>query len=145
MSINANLNAGATFTVPGGYPIRLLSAWDSMLTGVIPQTVASVSAVVQTELGTASAHLAIYTMPATVGAADGAAVAQTDLTGLTSVAQTITVTVPTTVTPACYVVRLWVDAVTGSNAETVSRDGVTAVANEPRVPVAVKVTSMTVA
>lgn len=139
-----NLNAGATFTVPSGYPIRLLPAWDTMLSGVIPKSVAAVSATLQTESGTARAHLAIYTMPTTVNGSDQALVAQTDLAGLTSVAQTMTVTIPTTVAPACYIVRLWVDSITGSAADTVSRDGVTAVANEPKIPVAVKVTAVTV-
>lgn len=144
MALQMNLSAGGVYTVPRGYPVRLLPAWESMMSGVVPKYTSAVSAIVQTESGTAIAHLALYTMPTTSGGVDQALVAQTDVTGLTSTAQTITVSVPASAAPACYVVRLWVSSIAGTNAETVSRDGAAVVANEPRVPVAVKVTSMSV-
>lgn len=143
MAINMNLSANSVYTVPGGYPVRLLPAWDSMLSGVAPKTATSVSATVATESGTANAYLALYTMPTTSGGNDGAQVAIASIIGLTATAQTMTVSVPSGA-PTCYVVRIWVDTITGSNADTISRDGSTATSAEPRIPVAVKVSSVSV-
>lgn len=138
-----NLNPGGLFSVPGGFPLRLLAARDAMLSGVITSAVSSVSATVQTESGTANAYLALYTMPTTSNGSDNAQVAVTTVSGLTSTAQTMTVAVPSNA-QACYVVRLWVDTVTGSTADTISRDGSTATTAEPTIPGAVKVTSVSV-
>ncbi len=142
------MNSAGVLCPPGGYPVRLLAARDNTLQGVISRWVATVSATVATEKGTANAHMALYTMPTASGGGDGALIAgtQVDYVGLTSVSQMLTVTVPTSgVAPACYVVRLWVDSINGANPDTVSRDGLTAVANEPTVPVAMVVSSLSVA
>lgn len=139
------LAANGNMLVANGYPVRLLPALESMMQGVIPKGIASVSAVVATESGTANAHIGLFAMPTTSGGNDNAVIAQTDILGLTSSQQTMTVAIPTTALPACYVVRVWVDSITGSNAETIKRDGSTATNLEPNVPVAVVVSSVTVA
>lgn len=140
-----NLNSGGSFSVPRGYPVRLFAAGESMLTGVIPRGITSVTATLATEIGQANAHIGLFTMPSSSGGSDLAPVVQTDLTGLTTKAgQTISVAVPTTVAPACYVVKLWVDGITGTATDTISRDGVTLVANEPAVPTGVLVSSIVV-
>jgi len=146
MPIAANLNSAGVLVPPEGFPVRLLAARHTTLEGIISQWVASVSATVKTEKGTANAYMALFTMPTTSGGQDGAEVTGTRVTvaGLTTVAQTLTVTVPKTVAPAAYTVRLCVDSITGANADTISRDGSTATAYEPTIPVAVVVTSMTV-
>lgn len=140
-----NLNAGNLMAVPGGYPIRLLTAIDAFLSGVVPKAAVSVTAIVQPEFGSANVHLALYAMPSTTTGSDGAQVARTDVVGATSTTPTtVVVTAPTGVLPAPYVVRLWVDGVTGTSQDTVSRDGTTAVAVEPRIPAAVRVLSVIV-
>lgn len=143
--INMNLNSAGYFSTPAGYPVRLSKATDTMLSGVLPNTYTTVSAVIQTEKGTANAHLALYTMPTTSGGNDGALVVQSDLVGLSTSQQTLTVTAPTSGLPTTYVVRLWVDSIAGSNPETISRDGTTAASALPSVPTGVKVASVTVA
>ncbi len=140
--LNLNLNAAGTFSVCGGYPFRLLPAGDYVASGVIDKTVSSVSAIVQTEAGSANVHLGLFTMPATSTDGDNASLVQTDAV-VTGTPQTVTVTVPTAA-PACYVVRLWVDSITGATADTISRDGSTAASLEPLIPVAVSVSSVTV-
>lgn len=151
--VNGNLNAAGSFSLPGGYNFRLSQAGAGMVQGIVPASVASVSAVLACEKGTCNAHLALYTMPnatpvngaASTLSADGALVVQTDLTGLGTTQQTITVTAPTGVQPVPYIVRLWIDSVSGFNAETISRDGSTLAANLPSIPTGVLVYSMTVA
>jgi hypothetical protein len=145
MALLMNLNAGGSFSVPRGFPVRLVSTGERTLSGVIPRGAAGVTATLATELGTANAHLALYTMPSASGGPDLAPVVQTDLVGLTTkVGQTISVAVPTTAAPVCYVARLWIDAVAGSQADTISRDGVTVVAKEPAIPTGVLVASIAV-
>ena len=126
--MNASLSGNAWFSVPGGYPFRFWAGTDTLATGFIPKWVTSISATLQTELGTCNAHLALYTPPTTSGGNDGALVfypaatanaaalpAQTDLIGLSTTAQTITLAIPsgTTIQPQTYVVRLWVDGIVG--------------------------------
>ena len=141
-----NLNPGGRFSVPGGYPVRLLFARDVFLSGVVPKGTTSVTATLQTESGKANAHLGVFYMPSSVGGTDGAPISQVDITGLTSTSTSFSISMPdpTANAPSCYVVRLWVDSITGSAPETISRDGTTAAASLPSVPVAVKVTSVTV-
>lgn len=143
--IQMNLNAGNMMAVPGGYPLRVLPAVDSFLSGVVPKVATAVTAVVQPELGAANVHLALYAMPITSGGGDNGQVARTDLTGVTSTTPTtISVSVPSGVVPVPYIVRLWVDGITGANQDTISRDGVTAASVEPKIPAALKVFSVSV-
>lgn len=144
MAIAVNLNAGGTFSAPRGYPVRLVRGGETIMSGVIPRGVASVTATLATEVGTASAHLALYAMPSVSGGPDLAPVAQVDLILTTKAGQSLTVTVPSGLAPAAYVVRLWVDAISGSIADTIGRDGSTPVASEPRVPTGVLVSSISV-
>jgi hypothetical protein len=145
MHMHMGLNAGGMMAVPGGYPLRLLPALDSMLSGVIPPTALGVTAVVKPELAAANVHLALYAMPTASGGGDQALVAQADALGITSAAQsTIAISVPMGTLPTPYVVRLWVDGITGANADTISRDGSTAPANEPAIPSGVLVYSVSV-
>lgn len=145
--IAMNLNSAASFGVPRGFPLRLFAAGDSVAVGVIPPWVASVTAMLATELGAANAHLALCTMPATAGGSDLAVVAQSDLVGLTTkTGQTIAVTVPVGALPCCYVVRLWVDGITSRGSDVIARDGgATPLANQPAIPVGVLVASVVVA
>lgn len=146
MALSMNLNPGGSFSVPGGFPVRLSAAGETGLVGVIPRGVTSVVAALATEQSTANAHLALFTMPLASGGQDLAPIAQTDLVGLTTKAgQTITVSIPATATPVCYVVRLWVDSIAGANADTIKRDGSTAPASEPAISTGVLVSSVVVA
>lgn len=142
-----NLNSAASFGVPRGFPLRLFAAGDSVASGVIPPWVASVTATLAAEMGTANAHLALCTMPTAAGGSDLAVVAQSDLVGLTTkTGQTITVAVPAGALPSCYVVRLWVDGITSRSADAIARDGgATLLANQPPIPVGVLVASVVVA
>lgn len=146
MAATMNLTGNGLMAVVGGYPQRLLSAWDSIESGVIPKLTGTVTAIVTAESGTADVHLGLFRMPTSSGGGDNALVVQSDALGVRNTATTLTVTVPdqTLAAPACYVVRLWCDNVTGSSAETVSRDGTTAAANLPRVPTGVSVASISV-
>lgn len=145
MALNMALTGNGYFAVVGGWPARLLAARETMLSGVVPKLTLTVSANVYTEAGTANVNLGLYTMPTTSGGQDGALVTSTTVSA-TTLPQTVTLTVPdqTAASPLCYVVRLWVDSITGSSEDTVSRDGSTAVASEPYVPVAVVVSSVSV-
>lgn len=130
-----------------------------MAEGVVPKHVTSVTAGVYTETGTADVHLAIYAAPSTVGGADGELIVtrdvdddslitksyQEDAAAIGSEAQTLTLTMPIDRAPAVYIVRLWVDAVTGQTLETEDRDADSDETDEPPLPSGVVVTSMVVA
>lgn len=111
--INLNLTGNGYFAPPGGYPFRLVDSGDVLASGVVRKGVVSVSAVLRTESGLADAHLALYEPPATLNADDGALVDQEDITGLGTTAQTLTIAIPTSTVAQLYVVRLWVDGITG--------------------------------
>lgn len=146
--IAMNLNSAASFGVPRGFPLRLVASNDSVLSGVIPPGVASVTTTLATETGTANAHLALCTMPTSATSATGsdlAVVVQADLLGVTTKAgQSLTVVVPLAALPCCYVVRCWVDGITGKVADTISRDAVTTTTSEPQIPTGVIVASIVV-
>lgn len=143
--IAMNLNSAASFGVPRGFPLRLVASNDSVLSGVIPPGVASVTATLATETGTANAHLALCTMPTSATGSDLAVVVQADLLGVTTKAgQSLTVVVPLAALPCCYVVRCWVDGITGKVADTISRDAVTTTTSEPQIPTGVIVASIVV-
>ena len=146
MSATMNLTGNAYYSVAGGFPFRLISSGDSLLSGVVPKLTSTVVASVQAESGTADVHMGIFTMPMTSGGNDNAIVLQVDSIGVDVNGETLTLTVPdqTTSAPTCYVLRLWCDNVSGSSAETVSRDGPTSVANLPRIPTGVLVNSVQV-
>jgi hypothetical protein len=118
-----------------------------MAEGVLPPTVTSVTAKLKTEQGTASAHMAIYTMPTTTTAQqDNASVEQEELTGIGVTESTLTLTCPTDVIPTPYVLRLWVDNLTGLESETTDRDidSPTSTTDEAPIPTGVSITSITV-
>ena len=58
---------------------------------------------------------------------------------------TLTVTIPTTVAPAEYVVRVWYDNATGGTTDTTVRDAaITDVAKQVKLPYGVSVTSFSI-
>ncbi|HJU21570.1 MAG TPA: hypothetical protein VJ891_03605, partial [Casimicrobiaceae bacterium] len=119
MAYNVNLCPNGYLTPPAGYPIRLWLGGELMLSGVVPKGAASISVTAKCEMGTANAHLAIFTAPTTSGGNDNGLVAEVDAS-LNASSQTMTLTIPSSsstppVAPATYVVRFWVDTITGSS------------------------------
>lgn len=114
--MNANLCGNGYLSPAGGFPFRLTPQADGFLQGVLPKGTTQVNAVLAMEAGSCNAHLAIYATPTTTQplGSDGALALQVDLTGIRTQAQTLTLNVPTTGIPATYVVRLWIDSVTGT-------------------------------
>lgn len=110
MPMGLNYVSNARFAVAGGFPIVLGFAAETMLDGVIPAEVASVSAtlVAASASAPATVHLALFDTPATVGGDDGTEVARTSAT-VTTTAQTLTVSAPTDVSPTAYIVKLWTE------------------------------------
>jgi len=123
-----NLSGNGRYAVPGGLPATLSSVGESVAEGLLPKGAGGVSATLQAAVGvvpagdgsaapsgapsTATAYLALYAAPTTVGGADGLQVGDTSsITGLGATEQTLAVSVPdsTTTAPACYVWRLWVE------------------------------------
>src|SRR6185312_4932083 len=133
MSATMNLTGNAYYSVAGGFPFTLTAAGDSLLSGVVPKLTSTVVAIVQAEVGTADVHMGIFTMPTTSGGNDNALVLQVDSIGVGVSGATMTLAVPdqTAAAPTCYVLRLWFDNASGSDAETVSRDGSTAASSLP--------------
>lgn len=157
-----NLSGNDAFAPAGGYPFRLWQGGQTIAEGVISRRVSSVSATVYAERGTADVHLALYEAPTTITNntpdADGALVvdldpddatvvlkayqAGADSVGLTET--TLTVEVPTNRARQTYVVRLWVDNITGRVADDEDRDADSSVTDEAEIPTGVYVTDMSV-
>lgn len=136
MAVVLNLTPNGALVPPLGFPIVLSRQNETVAEGVLAKYAASVTATVVNVQGVtpagsgtaptasnaataANVHLALFATPTTSGGADGAIVEQTDLVGLGAVEQTITVSVPESTAPATYIVRLWVDGLTGTNGVTV--------------------------
>jgi hypothetical protein len=88
-----------------------------MLSGFIPKGASSITVTAKCESGTANAHLAIFVAPTVSGGSDNGNVAQVDVV-LSASLQTITLTIPNAsstppVSLGTYVVRFWVDTITG--------------------------------
>ena len=117
MAYNLNLCPNGYFTPPAGFPIRLWVGGDTMLSGFIPKGASSIVVTAKCESGSANAHLAIFSAPTVSGGNDNGNVAQVDGV-LSASAQTLTISIPNAsstppVAPATYVVRFWVDTITG--------------------------------
>ena len=145
MAYNVNLCPNGYLTPPTGYPIRLWIGGDLMLSGFLPKGASSISVTAECETGIANAHLAIFTAPTTSGGNDNALVAEVDAV-MSATAQTMMLNIPNAsstppVQPVTYVVRFWVDTITGTTLGAV-RTGSGAA---DLVPTGVVVTSMMVA
>jgi hypothetical protein len=126
---------------PRGYPFTLSAQGEVFANGVIPKGLATVTATVKAVLGVTAGgagaatvanmflgapnvYCALFAAPSAVGGTDGAEVAGTrgTMLGLTAQAQTVTATVPSSnsTAPAVYILRLWVDGLTGTNGVQVS-------------------------
>lgn len=155
-----NLSGNDAFAPAGGYPFRLWEGGQTIAEGVISKRVASVSATVYAQRGTIDAHLALYEPPTTVTSnvpdADGALVVdldpddqtlilkayQADAEGVGLTETTLTVDVPTNRARQSYVVRLWVDNITGRIADEEDRDADSSVDDEATLPTGAYVTEM---
>lgn len=88
-----NLGPNARLWPAGGFPLRLWPGGDSVAIGAIPARYGTVTAEVRAERK-ADVHLALYRGPLLPDGADSLLVAQADLSGLTQLSQTLTVTAP---------------------------------------------------
>lgn len=144
--INCNLTSNGQFAPPGGYPFRLYVGQDTAQ-AFIPKHTVSVTAIIAPEY-VADVHMALFTPPATSGDGDGAPVEDTQvdvLAATPSSPATITVTIPTDVAPAEYIVRLWYDNALGGTPDTVTRDtSITDTTTQVKIPYGVSVTSFTI-
>lgn len=163
MAYRVNLTGNGMFAPAGGYPFRLWAGGQTMIEGVIPKSVATVTATVYAEQGTADAHLALYEAPTSITSnvldPDGALVVdldpddstlvikeyKSDAEGVGLTETTLSVDVPTNRAPATYIVRLWVDGITGRVADDTDRDDDGLTSDEPMIPTGVYVTDMRVA
>lgn len=155
MPVKVNLSGNGVLAPPGGYPLRLWSGGQTMIEGVVGKSVTSVSATLYTEAGTADIHLAIYSPPSTAGGADEGRVEDLDPDDATIVlkayqadaeevgqtATTLELDMPTNRTPQTYIVRLWVDNVTGRTEDDEDRDDDDLTSDEPLIPTGVIVTA----
>lgn len=141
--INANLSSNNYLAPPGGFPFKLYVG-NETVQAFIPKGTVSVVAVVQPDY-IADVHMALFAAPSTSGGNDGAPVSGTQVDALATRSAspaTLTLTIPTTVAPAEYVVRLWFDNAISGKSDTVARD--TAVTNtslQAKIPYGVSVTS----
>ncbi len=158
MALRLNLSGNALMAPAGGYPFRLWDGGQTIAEGVVPKDVTQATAVVYAEAGFADAHLAIYEMPSAVSGADGAKLVDRDpeddrvvvktyqadalATGQTET--TLTLNMPTNRAPSSYVLRLWVDNITGRVADDTDRDIDGATADETLLPTGLFVTEIRV-
>lgn len=126
--------------------------------GVVNKSVSKVSASLYVESGVCDAHLAIYAAPTTTGGSDGALLQdlddddativlktyQSDAVGVGLVEKTLELDMPTNRQPSTYIVRLWVDNLTGQTTETTDRDADSSTSDEPAIPAGVQVTKIVV-
>lgn len=140
--INCNLTSNNYCAPPGGFPFRLYRGQETAQV-FIPKGTVTVVAVVKPDY-LADLHMALYTAPTTSNGSDGVIISGTQVDSLSvraSSPATLTVTVPTTVAPAEYVVRLWYDNASGAP-DTVTRDvAVTDTTKQTKIPYGVSVTS----
>ena len=141
MALNLALSGNGKFSVVGGYPIALSSPRQTITEGILPLWATSVTATFKAVSGvtpggdgeepgtntltSADVHMAIYAMPTTSGADDGAPVAldtdgtifQVDSLGVlnSSTSLTLTILSGANIDPVPHVFRLWVDGLSGTN------------------------------
>jgi hypothetical protein len=141
MVLALNLAGNGYLTPPGGYPFVLWAGGQTFANGAIPKGASSITATVianggvtptgsgsapaNANKGAPNAYLALFAMPTSSGGADGAEVAGTRVTviGMSALqSSTLTCTVPSTssAAPACYIARLWVDGLSGTNGVKIS-------------------------
>lgn len=144
--INCNLTSNNYFAPPGGYPFRLYRG-NEIAQGFVPKGTVTVVAVLKPDY-VADLHMALFTAPTTSSGSDGAPISGTQVDSLAVSASqpaTLTVTIPTTVAPAEYIVRLWYDnAISGTTDTTVRDVAVTDVTKQVKLPFGVSVTSFSI-
>ena len=158
MPLRFNLTGNGQLAPAGGYPVRLWEGAETMIEGVIGPSANKVEASVYAEAGTVDAHLALYLAPTTVAGADGGRVEdldpddatlivkayQDDATAIGQTETALLVEVPTNRVRQSYVVRLWVDNITGRVADEDDRDADSSVADETQLPTGAILTSVVV-
>lgn len=158
MPARLNLSGNGVFAPAGGYPLRLWVGGQLMAEGVISKAVTQVTATVYAEAGIADAHLAIYAPPSTSGGADEGRIEDLDPDDATVILKayqedalavgqtetTLTIDMPTNRAPQTYVVRLWVDNLTGLVEDDIDRDADSLTSDETLLPTGVIVTAMAV-
>lgn len=144
--INCNLSSNGYLASPYGFPFRL-DVSNSTAQGFIPKGTTTVVAILKPDY-VADVHMALYTAPTTSGGNDGALVSgtQVDSTSVRSSSPaTLTVTVPTTVATAEYIVRVWYDNALGGQSDTIVRDtSITDTSVQSKIPYGVSVTSWSI-
>lgn len=144
--VNCNLSQNAYLAPPGGFPFRLYVG-NETAQAIVPLGTVTVTAVVKPEY-IADVHMALYTMPATSGGSDGALVANTQVDSLAvraSSPATLTVTIPTSVLPATYIVRVWYSNSLSGQFDTIVRDtSITDTTKQTKIPFGVNVTSWSI-
>jgi len=141
--INCNLTSNNYLAPPSGFPFRLYKGQETAQ-AFIPKGTVTVVATLKPDY-VADVHMALFAAPSITNSSDGAPISgtQVDSTAVTSSSPaTLTVTIPTTVAPAEYVVRVWFDNAIGGTTDTTVRDtAVTDVTKQVKLPYGVSVTS----
>lgn len=141
--INCNLTSNNYLAPPSGFPFRLYKGQETAQ-AFIPKGTVTVVATIKPDY-IADVHMALFAAPSSTTGSDGAPVSgtQVDSTAVSaSLPVTLTVTIPTTVAPAEYVVRVWFDNAIGGTTDTTVRDAaITDVAKQVKLPYGVSVTS----
>jgi hypothetical protein len=159
MPTRLNLSGNGILAPAGGYPLRLWAGGQMMAEAVLSKDVTQVTATVYAEAGIADAHLAIYAPPSTSSGSDNGRIEdldpedatiilkayQTDEAAIGQTATTLVLDMPTNRERQTYVLRLWVDNITGLVAEEVDRDIDGLTSDETLIPTGVYVTAMEVA
>jgi hypothetical protein len=160
MPLRLNLSGNALMAPAGGYPFRLWDGGQLMAEGIVTKSVTQVTATLYAESGVADAHMAIFTMPQAVTLsvldADGEKLVdrdpeddelilktyQADALAVGQTETTLTLDMPTNRARSPYVLRLWVDNITGRVADEEDRDADDSTADETLLPTGVVVTEI---
>jgi hypothetical protein len=144
--INCNLTSNNYLAPPAGFPFRLYKGQETAQ-AFVPKGTVTVVATIKPDY-VADVHMALFAAPTSTTGSDGAPISGTQVnsTGVrASQPVTLTVTIPTTVAPAEYVVRVWYDNASGGTSDTIVRDtAITDVTKQVKLPYGVSVTSFTI-
>ena len=158
MPARLNLTGNGVLVPAGGYPLRLWVGGETMAEGVINKRVTKVSVTVYAEAGVADAHLAIFAPPSTSNGSDEGRIEdldpddarvilkayQADAESVGQTETTLELDIPTNRAPQTYVVRLWVDGITGLVDAEEDRDIDGLTSDEALLPTGVYVTAFEV-
>lgn len=159
MAIFANRTMTNVLSPPHGWPVRLSVGQDTVIWCLVDKTITTITATAAA-LKTATLKMALFNAPATAGSGDGTLVVDYDTDGVTvltsysaslnlgTIETSLALNVPdiSTHVAKAFVVKLWVESITGDASDTIIRDtGITDATLQPRVPGYVDITGMTVA